>query len=397
MPDIPGLSDKKDCRDWEPGVPINLDRIRDKDQAYWDAYRGTPKAFLTLRAGQRIWNSRFGDLTAVRYPVTSAPGARASVDACVRQALNPASMGLFFVPVREKALAASTPSLDFGQLFLGFSFFLVVAALLLTTLLFAFGAEQRAEEVGTLLAVGVAPARVQRLFLLEGAVLALIAAIGGAGLATLYTRALIAGLSTVWRGAVADAPLRYHAEPSTLAAGALAGFGMSLLAIWLVTRRQARVPARELLSTGGESSSRLFSASGSGRRLPGLPTAVVAFVLALLALAGAARAERARRARSSPPARCCLSAASRPAGRCWHVGNSAQAMMQPDDWRARRSQRRAAAGAQFGSDCSVCVRQFSGRRRRGEPSRPPGKRARTRGGTGGFALFGEATCPSTRT
>src|SRR5207237_1954646 len=38
MPEIPGLSDKKNCRDWEPGVPIDLKRIRDKDQAYWDAY-----------------------------------------------------------------------------------------------------------------------------------------------------------------------------------------------------------------------------------------------------------------------------------------------------------------------------------------------------------------------
>src|SRR5205085_880266 len=29
MPNIPGLADKKDCRDWEPGVPIDLDKIRD--------------------------------------------------------------------------------------------------------------------------------------------------------------------------------------------------------------------------------------------------------------------------------------------------------------------------------------------------------------------------------
>src|SRR5262249_28583983 len=68
MPDIPGLTDKKNCRDWEPGVPIDLKKIRDKDQGYWDKYRGAPKAFITLAAGQRIWNNRFGNLTAVRYP-----------------------------------------------------------------------------------------------------------------------------------------------------------------------------------------------------------------------------------------------------------------------------------------------------------------------------------------
>src|SRR5207249_5914292 len=68
MPTIPGLTDRKHCRDWEPGIPIDLEKIRDKDERYWNAYRGTPKAFITLQAGQRIWANRFGDLTAVRYP-----------------------------------------------------------------------------------------------------------------------------------------------------------------------------------------------------------------------------------------------------------------------------------------------------------------------------------------
>jgi hypothetical protein len=152
MPDIPGLTDKKNCREWEPGVPIELDRIRDKDQAYWDRYRGTPKAFIRLRTGQRIWNNRFGDLTAVRYP-DSGEGP-AAIETCLKQGLTPAALGLFFAPIRERALAATSPAVDFGQLFLGFSAFLILAALILTALLFSFGVQQRAEEMGALLAVG---------------------------------------------------------------------------------------------------------------------------------------------------------------------------------------------------------------------------------------------------
>ena len=392
MPDIPGLSDKKDCRDWEPGVPIDLDRIRDKDQAYWDAYRGTPKAFLTLSAGRGIWNNRFGDLTAVRYPETG-PGARANAEACIRQALNPASLGLFFLPVRDRALAASSPSLDFGQLFLGFSFFLIVAALLLTTLLFAFGVEQRAEEVGTLLAVGLPAARVQRLLLLEGGVIALIAGILGAGLATLYTRALIRGLSTVWSGAVADAPLRYHAEPSTLAGGALAGFLMALLAIWLVTRRQARAPARELLAAGSESESRLLSGPGAGRWLPGLRTAVAAGVLALLALAGAVRGgEGAAGAFFAAGGLLLIAgvAACRALLARWERGGGS-AQMTLDALGVRNSVRRpgrslgAVALFACGSFLVVAV---------GANRHDPEHGARSRSaGTGGFALYGEATLP----
>src|SRR5207248_2762192 len=88
---------------------------------------------------------------------------------------------------------------------------------------------------------------------LEGAALAGIAAAGTA-LGALYTRLVIHGLATVWRGAVANSALRYHAEPVTLATGAAAGFLCALGSIWLVTRRQGLAPVRDLLSPGPESS-----------------------------------------------------------------------------------------------------------------------------------------------
>jgi putative ABC transport system permease protein len=276
MPVIPGLTDRKHCRDWEPGIPIDLEKIRDKDERYWNDYRGTPKAFITLRAGQRIWANRFGDLTAVRYSALGAwrlalrptkavarrlarapapavakrraPSAKRAIEDRLRQRLDPASLGLSFSPVREQALAAGSQAMDFGMLFLGFSLFLIAAALLLTALLFTFGVEQRRQEIGTLLALGFRPQRVQRLLLMEGAVLALVAAVAGAAAGVLYTRAVIHGLATVWRGAVANAALQFFVEPTTLAMGASAGFVVALSAIFLVTRKQARDPARLLLA-----------------------------------------------------------------------------------------------------------------------------------------------------
>ena len=280
MPNIPGLSDKKNCREWEPGVPIELNKIRDKDEAYWATYKGTPKAFITLKAGQNIWNNRFGNLTMVRYPLETGASAR-SAEMCIRQALSPGMLGLFFVPVREQALAASKGGMDFGGLFIGFSFFLIVAALLLTALMFALGVEQRSEEVGTLLALGITPKLVQRMLLFEGAAIALVASIVGTLLATLYTRAVVAGLSGVWSGAVGNAALQYHAEPKTLVIGASAAFLTALFSIWLVTRRQAKVPARELLASGSEHETAIVSQTGKSKRLPGLITGAVTAIGAL--------------------------------------------------------------------------------------------------------------------
>ena len=48
MPDLPGLSDAGNCRDWDTGVPIALESIRDKDEDYWDEYGGLPKAYISI-------------------------------------------------------------------------------------------------------------------------------------------------------------------------------------------------------------------------------------------------------------------------------------------------------------------------------------------------------------
>ena len=285
MPQFPGVADSENCRDWEPGIPIDLKKIRDTDEKYWDAYKGTPKAFITLKAGQKIWQSRWGNLTAVRYPTAATPERVAS---SIRTSLDPASVGLFFQPVRDQALAASSQSMDFGQLFIGFSFFLIVAALLLMALLFAFEVERRAGEVGLLLALGFSPKRVRGLLLLEGGAIALLAAVIGGFAGVLYTQAVVRGLSTIWSGAVASSPLQYHAVPATLVGGAAAGFLVALFTIWLVARKQGQAPARELLSAevGAEHQpaapghrrwfSRKSTASTRERRwLPGVPTAVI--------------------------------------------------------------------------------------------------------------------------
>jgi putative ABC transport system permease protein len=156
MPDFPGIEKAESTRDWDPTLPISMDKIRPQDETYWQEHRGTPKAFLPLATGQSIWTNRFGELTAIRFPVAGPEidATREQLASRLRDALAPEQFGLRFEPVREQALASALNSQDFGGLFLGFSLFLIVAALLLVALLFQFGVERRGEEIGTLLAWG---------------------------------------------------------------------------------------------------------------------------------------------------------------------------------------------------------------------------------------------------
>ncbi len=240
MPAFPGLADAGSCREWEPGIPIATDRIRPKDEEYWNNFGGTPKAFVSLAAGQKLWANRLGDLTAIRFP------AGTNIAADLRAKLDPAALGLFFAPVREPALKAGREAMDFGQLFIGFSLFLIAAALLLTAMLFHLG--QRPAETGLLRALGFAPACIRWLVLGEGFTIAALGTALGVIGGVAYAKLALHGLATVWRGAVGAAQFLYHAEPATLAAGAGACLAAAVLAMWLAQRRlMARAPS-ELLA-----------------------------------------------------------------------------------------------------------------------------------------------------
>ena len=132
--------------DWDPPFPIELKRIRKQDEDYWHQYRATPKAYVRLAAGQKLWRSRYGAVTSVRIsPAFDAEKLRGAID--------PQQAGLTVIDVREQAAASSQGTTDFGEYFLYFSFFLIVSALLLTVLFFRFGLEQRAREIATLRAM----------------------------------------------------------------------------------------------------------------------------------------------------------------------------------------------------------------------------------------------------
>jgi len=245
MPDFPGIASAERIGDWDAGFPLTHRKL--VDDPYWKQWRGTPKAFVSLGAGRGMWGNRFGDTTAVRFPVPQS-----EIEKSLLAALKPADFGLVFQPVREQALKASREGQDFGGLFIGFSFFLIVAACVLVALLFQFGVEQRAKEVGTLLALGFTPKQVRRLLLGEGAGLAVLGAALGAVGAVWYARAMLHGLSTVWRDAVGTSDLRFHAEPATLAGGFVGAVLVAVFSLWLALRKQVRQPARVLLAGGGE-------------------------------------------------------------------------------------------------------------------------------------------------
>ena len=246
MPVFPGITDSKNCRDWDPSLPIDLDRIRDKDEAYWDKYRGTPKAFITMTEGQSMWANAYGDLTAIRFQ--GGISDRDSLAENLRRLIDPASLGLSVIPVREIGIHASKGGTDFGQLFLGLSMFLIVSGILLTWLLFVFSIEGRKTQTGMLIAVGFPMKRIRKLYLYEGLFIALVGAFAGVFISLIYTWLLVLSLSTAWQGAVAGMTVRYSASMMSIVTGFVSGFLIAFIAMIWTLHRQVKTSAHGLMS-----------------------------------------------------------------------------------------------------------------------------------------------------
>jgi putative ABC transport system permease protein len=390
MPDFPGIEKAESTRDWDVGFAVDLKRIRPKDEAYWKDHRGTPKAFITLAAGQSMWGSRFGDVTAIRFPIPAgvAPEEfRQTLERAILSMLRPSEIGLRFEAVREQALQSAAQSQDFGQLFLGFSLFLVVAALLLMGLLFQLGLEQRASEVGILLALGLTPKLVRRLLLIEGAALALagglVGALGGIG----YAKAMLWALTTVWRSAIGGAQLQFHVTATSLCIGICASTVVAVLAIWLTLRKQARRPAQELLA--GEVQSPKSKAQSRGVWVA-LGAGLAAVVIVCWALGSGRHADPGAFFGAGALLLVAgLAAASAWLGRLAREASAARLTLRGLAVRscARRRKRSLSTIALLACGSFVIVAVGAFRQDAGRDA------TRRDSGTGGFALIGESTMP----
>ncbi len=244
MPDLPGMSDAGNCRDWEAGVPIELDRIRDKDEDYWNNYRGTPKAFINYETGKKLWQNRYGVSTAIRIPSSTID--KETLENNLSQAISPESLGFTLHPVKKEGLTAASGGVDFGQLFMGLSFFLLVAGLILMALLFNLHLEKRMGEIGTLKALGYSYSSIRKIILSEGLFIAIPGVIIGGIFAILYNKIIFYALNTVWYAIVLTDILQEVILVKTLLLGMAISLLLISVSIWYNVNRRLKETSSSL-------------------------------------------------------------------------------------------------------------------------------------------------------
>ena len=298
-PEYPGLTDKLDIGSWDnpPFPPYStkklMERINKTDEDFWTRYRATPKAYITLADGQKLFGTRFGQLTSLRIEVPADRDPQTVADDFTKRLLaelNPAEGGFVVQNIREQALAASAGATDFGGLFLGFSFFLILSALLLVGLLVRLNLERRANEIGLLAATGWTPSLIGQLLRREGWALILVGAGLGLFAAHWFAAAMLRLLAVQWPGQGTLQFLKLHETPLSYAIGFAASALVSAITLRWAIRMLRRLTPRQLLQ--GDLTPLAQGATPSGERSLWSRWSTWILLLTSLAAAGALAATR---------------------------------------------------------------------------------------------------------
>ena len=151
----------------------------------------------------------------------------------LRENLKAEDAGLVLRGLRSDAEQSVESPVDFGQLFMGFSFFVITAVLAITGMLFTFSLEQRSKQIGIITGTRMENSknkngllgrrfcsRYHRVFhwRFDG---------------FFYGKAILNLLSGEWSGAVSGASFSYHATPSSMFIGGTASAIVCLLSmVW---------------------------------------------------------------------------------------------------------------------------------------------------------------------
>ncbi|WP_298861944.1 FtsX-like permease family protein [uncultured Gimesia sp.] len=250
-PDMDGITDADTFGDWKQPFPMKLDRVTERDEAYWDKYKATPKAFVSLKTAQTLWNSRFGNLTSLRVSPLPDKSVEEMVPVFgneVLKQIDTLKMGLTVQPVKFFGLMAASGTTDFAQLFIGLSFFIILSAIILIRLLFKLGIDRRVSSIGLLAAIGFTPQQIRQVIFKETFIVIFLGGFLGIIAAIAYAALMLYGLKTWWIGAIGTRFLFLHITPTSLMIGALIAILCSAFVTWRAMAELKQLSIRNLLA-----------------------------------------------------------------------------------------------------------------------------------------------------
>jgi putative ABC transport system permease protein len=232
MPEFPGIAGSASCSDWDAGVAVNMKLVRNKDEAYWNSFKGTPKAFISYSKGKELWGSNFGPATAIRFPSSMS---KKEIEESLKGSFFPERTGFSINDIRADAFKAAGESVDFSTLFLSLGFFIILSCIILLALSVSLFFDSRKDQIFTYFALGFKDKWIKRLLFLETSAIALAGIVPGVFTGSLISFLIIAALNSVWSGAVQTNSLDPHMALFPMISGFLITLIISMILLGIKT------------------------------------------------------------------------------------------------------------------------------------------------------------------
>ncbi len=244
MPDIPGMTDSQSCSDWDSGVPVDLARITDEDEDYWDRYKTTPKMVISYKLAEKLFSGRYGLATALYQSGGFSAGQTEQIEGRLKELL-----ALPLINADLEAEYSVDNSLDFGGLFLALSMFLIASAGLLPAMILGLNIQNRSGELATLKALGWPAVKIKWQMLTEIAIVSKMGIIPGVLLGLLYAGLLNSGLNGIFAGATGGMKMTVYADVRTIITGVLVSVTLVILTAWFKCRKILNQTVRSSFSS----------------------------------------------------------------------------------------------------------------------------------------------------
>jgi len=205
---IPGIGDADNCLDWQTDFPIEMDKIKDEDETYWNEYKGVPKAFISYDTSVQMWQHQLGNASGI---IGNFDNNKKLTDIIVQ------NTGLIkFTPIYDVAHKALKNSTDFSQLFVGLSFTLIGTAIFFSLTLLSAYLNKRRKDIGIFISIGYSHKLISQIIRTEILVTILIGVLIGLPIGILYSNILLSGISSIWSGAFESEQIMFHLKLSTI-------------------------------------------------------------------------------------------------------------------------------------------------------------------------------------
>ena len=216
-PEAAGLTDVESCTDWDAGIPIDFDKVRQEDKDYWDKYKSKPKLYLNFQQAQQCFSP--GKYTVLIFEKgEDVSDIRQKIINELRH-----DIALYRTDDIKTILAENIRNgVQFAPLFLGLSMFLIFAALLALSMMVKLHLFDRRKELNIL---SEYMDGIHRFLFMEIIAVLLPGIIVGLIVGTIFCRLQLWMLERFWNGVILMEQLHFHWNISSY----LLGFGLSFL------------------------------------------------------------------------------------------------------------------------------------------------------------------------